>query len=157
MKAFLTGLGIGVGLAVLFAPEKGESARSKVRERMSEWSDSLSQQIDRTKDAIAKHADRFSTGGSRADDSQVSQEQSQNRSLKKKPGRSVNRVDGDLINTISKDELLSVHGIGPVLADRIISGRPYASRDELIERRVLSQNTFEELERELGRRNRKSA
>lgn len=152
MKAFLTGLGIGVGLAVLFAPENGESTRGKVRERISEWSDTLLEQIDRTKDAIAKHADRYSTDGS-----QAGEEQSENRSLKKKPGRSVNRTDGDLINTMSKDELLSVHGIGPVLADRIISGRPYTSRNELIERRVLSQNTFEELERELGRRNRRSA
>ena len=61
MKAFLTGLGIGVGLAVLLAPEKGESARGKVRERMSEWSGTLFGQIDRAKDAIAKQADRFST------------------------------------------------------------------------------------------------
>jgi DNA uptake protein ComE-like DNA-binding protein len=141
----------------LFAPENGKSARNRIRGRISEWSDILSQKLDRTKDAIAKHADGFSTGSSRADDSQVRQEQSQNRSLKKKPGGSGNPTDSDLINTISKDELLRVHGIGPVLADRIISGRPYASRLELIERRVLSQNTFEELERELGRRNRRSA
>ena len=152
MKAFLTGLGIGVGLAVLFAPEKGESARGKIRERIHEWSGTLSEQIDRTKDAIAKHGGRFSSGESR-----VRGEQSQNRSLKKKSGRSANRTDGDPINTMSKDELLSVHGIGPVLADRIISGRPYASRQELIERRVLSQNTFEELERELGRHGRRPA
>ena len=157
MKAFLTGLGIGVGIAVLFAPENGKASRDKVRERIGEWSDIFFEQIDRTKDAIAKRADGFSTGGSRANDSQVRQEQSQNRSLKKKPSRSGNRVDGDLINTISKDELLNVHGIGPVLADRIISGRPYGSRNELVERRVISQNTFEELERELGRRNRRPA
>ncbi|MCU1272038.1 MAG: Helix-hairpin-helix motif [Acidobacteriaceae bacterium] len=152
MKAFLTGLGIGVGLAVLFAPENGESTRGKVRERIGEWSDTLFEQIDRTKDAIAKQADRFSAGGSHGQE-----EQRENRSVKKMPRRESHRSNGDLINTISKEELLSVHGIGPVLADRIISGRPYASRQELIERRVLSQNTFEELERELGRRTRKTA
>jgi DNA uptake protein ComE-like DNA-binding protein len=152
MKAFLTGLGIGVGLAVLFAPENGEASRGKVRERINEWSDTLFQQIDRTKDAIAKQGDRFLTGGS-----QGQEEQRANRSVTKMPRRDSHRSNGDLINTISKEELLSVYGIGPVLADRIISGRPYASRHELIERRVLSQNTFEELERELGWRNRRSA
>jgi hypothetical protein len=30
----------------------------------------------------------------------------------------------------------------PVLADRIISGRPYSSRRDLLERRILPQSTF---------------
>jgi competence protein ComEA len=63
----------------------------------------------------------------------------------------------DLINTVGREELMSVNGIGPALADRIISGRPYSSRRELVERGILPQSTFDELERELGRRGKRSA
>jgi len=39
MKTFLAGLGIGVGLGVLFAPETGEATRRKLRERFAELVD----------------------------------------------------------------------------------------------------------------------
>jgi DNA uptake protein ComE-like DNA-binding protein len=148
MKAFLTGLGIGVGLAVVFAPESGEATRGKVRERISEWSDTVSRQIERAKNTLANQADRFQshTPADQGDHSRAAKS-------RKDAGLST----GDLINSISKDELLNVYGIGPVLADRIISGRPYSSRRELLERHVISQSTFEELERELGRRDRRPA
>jgi hypothetical protein len=50
---------------------------------------------------------------------------------------------------------MNVSGIGPVLADRIISGRPYSSRRDLIERGIVSQSTFEELGREFDERQRR--
>jgi hypothetical protein len=36
------------------------------------------------------------------------------------------------VNSASIDELTSLPGIGPVIAERIVEGRPYASVDELI-------------------------
>ena len=51
MKAFLTGLGIGVGLGVLFAPDSGEGTRKEVRQRISDWSESLSRQAENLKTA----------------------------------------------------------------------------------------------------------
>jgi hypothetical protein len=38
------------------------------------------------------------------------------------------------------------------LADKIISGRPYLSAQELLDREILSQSTFMELEGEIARR-----
>jgi DNA uptake protein ComE-like DNA-binding protein len=35
-------------------------------------------------------------------------------------------------------------------ADRIISGRPYASRQELVDRGIIGKTTLEELERQFG-------
>jgi hypothetical protein len=45
MKGFLTALGMGIGLGVLFAPENGKATRAKVRERIRGWFD-----IERTSD-----------------------------------------------------------------------------------------------------------
>jgi competence ComEA-like helix-hairpin-helix protein len=36
------------------------------------------------------------------------------------------------LNTASKKELQSIKGIGPVLAERIIAGRPYRTVDDLL-------------------------
>ena len=58
---------------------------------------------------------------------------------------------------MSRDELMNVNGIGPVLADKIISNRPYISRLELLERGIVLWSTFEELERESEERQRRSA
>jgi DNA uptake protein ComE-like DNA-binding protein len=50
-----------------------------------------------------------------------------------------------------------VTGIGPALADKIISGRPYSSRQELQQRGILPQNTFDELDHELTVREKRFA
>ena len=49
MKAFLTGLGIGIGLGVLFAPHRGEETRNRVRDRVSDLSDFMSEQAENPK------------------------------------------------------------------------------------------------------------
>jgi len=49
MKAFLTGLGIGVGLGVVFAPTSGEATRRKVRERFTGLADDLGRRVDKQK------------------------------------------------------------------------------------------------------------
>ncbi|HYN15164.1 MAG TPA: YtxH domain-containing protein [Terriglobales bacterium] len=36
MKSFLVGLGIGIGLGVLFAPVSGEQTRSNIRDRAND-------------------------------------------------------------------------------------------------------------------------
>jgi DNA uptake protein ComE-like DNA-binding protein len=60
-----------------------------------------------------------------------------------------------VLNSISRDELLAVYGIGPVMADRIIRGRPYRRDREVVERGILSERVFAQLRRQvLGRHQR---
>jgi DNA uptake protein ComE-like DNA-binding protein len=152
MKAFLTGLGIGVGLGVLFAPDSGAATRKKVGERFRHWSESLSRQAENLKTATRGVADHGSETAARATGT------TSDLPPKKSADRESARSERDeLINTVGREELMNINGIGPVLADRIISGRPYSSRRELVERGILPQSTFDELERELGPREKDSA
>ncbi len=49
------------------------------------------------------------------------------------------------INTASEFELDSLAGVGPVTASKIISGRPYASADELISKKIVSKAMFDKI------------
>lgn len=141
MKTFLTGLGIGVGLGILLAPEAGDRTRRRVWESVTSWRDRVSHQVDslRTADSgqVEKHSNQSSPGSS-----------------KKRQGTTGR---GDSINSLSRDELMTVNGIGPVLADRIISGRPYSSTRDLVDRGIIAQSTLDELEREFAGRLKESA
>ncbi len=55
------------------------------------------------------------------------------------------------LNTVTREQLLSVYGIGAVLADRIIENRPYDSARDVVERGIISEGTFSELENTLLR------
>ena len=143
MKAFLTGLGLGVGLGILLAPDTGERTRSKVRETFNEWSDRFSQQVNSVTKTVAAQAGQLSQ---RMSDSSKEQNDP---SLSKKP-QSNAFADGISINSLSRDELMTVNGIGPVLADRIISGRPYSSARDLVQRGIIAQSTLDEFERQFG-------
>jgi DNA uptake protein ComE-like DNA-binding protein len=148
MKGFLTGLGIGVGLGVLFAPDRGDATRDKVRERVSEWSETVGQKLERVKDAIEEQGTAFSEATSKGrDQSNIDFPQ------KDRASGGISTASTDPINTLSREELLKVNGIGSALADKIISNRPYYSRQELVQRGILPQSTFDQLEQEiLGKR-----
>jgi len=46
MKSFLVGLGIGVGLGVLFAPTSGEQTRSNIRDRANDLKDTARETLE---------------------------------------------------------------------------------------------------------------
>lgn len=47
------------------------------------------------------------------------------------------------INRASAAELTTLKGIGEARAKAIISGRPYARKDELVQKRILSQSVYD--------------
>jgi gas vesicle protein len=69
MKSFLVGLGIGVGLGVLFAPMSGEETRNNLTKRAGDLADSARDLVDQGKErvrttvsAIRGQAERFVGG-----------------------------------------------------------------------------------------------
>jgi len=66
MKSFLAGLGIGIGLGILFAPMSGEDTRNNLSQRASDLADSARDLVDQgrervrsTVSAIRGQAERF--------------------------------------------------------------------------------------------------
>jgi len=49
------------------------------------------------------------------------------------------------LNSASSQELDSLSGIGPVTAEKIISGRPYSSINDLLEKKVVSEKVFNQI------------
>ena len=69
MKSFWAGLGIGIGLGILFAPMSGEETRNNLTQRASDLADSARGLVDQgrervrsTMSSIRGQADRFTSG-----------------------------------------------------------------------------------------------
>ena len=46
------------------------------------------------------------------------------------------------INAASQAELQQLPGIGPVMADKIVKGRPYKGKDELVRRKIIPPSAY---------------
>jgi gas vesicle protein len=73
MKSFLAGLGIGLGLGILFAPMSGEETRNNLTQRANDLADSARDLVDQGRDrvrttvsAIRGQAERFASGAQEA-------------------------------------------------------------------------------------------
>lgn len=53
------------------------------------------------------------------------------------------------LNSASQSELESLAGIGPVTAEKIISGRPYQTIEELVSHKILGQKSFDKIKDQL--------
>jgi len=58
MKSFLAGLGIGVGIGLLFAPLSGEETRGRLQQRASDLADSARDIGGRVQDTVSRLKDK---------------------------------------------------------------------------------------------------
>jgi gas vesicle protein len=131
MKAFLAGLGTGVVLGVLFAPQSGEQTREQVRTKTDELT-GLAQE--RVRDLGGNIQGKVKEFGSEA--------KNMAQSIASKAGLLVR------LNTASRDDLMTITGIGPVTADKIIAGRPYLAAQQVVDRGIVPAPIFKELQKE---------
>ena len=59
MKGFLFGLGIGVGLGILFAPMSGEETRNNLSQRANDLADSAREAYESNKDRISRGVEQI--------------------------------------------------------------------------------------------------
>jgi DNA uptake protein ComE-like DNA-binding protein len=56
-------------------------------------------------------------------------------------------ADGLLdLNTATAAQLVSLPGMGPVYAQRVLAGRPYSAKNQLVTRGVLPRSAYEQIQ-----------
>jgi DNA uptake protein ComE-like DNA-binding protein len=60
----------------------------------------------------------------------------------KAPAKAVQSID---INTATQEELKAIPGVGDVYSAKIIKGRPYKRKDELVQRGILPQRIYDKI------------
>jgi len=143
---FFAGLSAGAAIGMLIAPKSGVELRDDIQEFAKEnlnreKLESLAEEgRQRIQPLVDEAREKIEPIMSQARDTV----QSAVDSAKEHASRMGNNLL-DVINEWSHERLIAIDGIGPVLASKIIQGRPYKSEDDLIEAKTLPPSAIESL------------
>ena len=68
----------------------------------------------------------------------------------KKPTARTDRVD---INTASPEQLKAIQGLNDREVKKIIDGRPYSRRNELVTKKIITQETYDKIKQQISAKN----
>lgn len=137
MKSFLAGLGIALAAAMVWqkrAPTRLRPRRPLPGDRKEEQRSGIAVVPQPSKAEIRAASEPVAAPGPAAP---------------ARPSPAVSGAAEEILNSATRQQLLSVYGIGPVLADRIIQNRPYKAAYEVVEKGIIPESIFVQLRKQL--------
>jgi len=161
---FFAGLGAGAAIGMLIAPKSGVELRDDItgfakdnlnREKLDSLVEEGRQRIQPLVDETRERVEPvLNEARQRVDDIRerlqpaVDQARERVSSAVGTVKQQADRLGSSLLDIINEwphDRLIAIDGIGPVLASKIIQGRPYTSEEQLVEAKTLPPSAIESL------------
>lgn len=163
MKNFFLGLGFGVGIGLIFAPAAGEETRRRLLDRASDLTgQDANELIEQGRQRVTDFASQVSSAVQERGGDVLNTVTDQAQQLRGKvanilPFLRDNSSAVGMLNSMTAEDLTSIPGIGPVLSQKVIDGRPYNSIGDLLERGILHHAGFEAIQGALEQKLKKGA